>query len=75
MREICRKKTIRRTEGRTLELSAALLCEMPAVPVEAPQACNPPQSYFEKIVPQPFTRLVSTPAIFRPFHTVVDTVS
>ena len=26
-------------------------------------------------LPQPFTRLVSTPAIFRLFHTVVATVS
>lgn len=76
MRDTSRRKTTRRTSLQVFAVGD-IASQMPGGALKAPpQALRTRQvSYLEKIIPQPLTRLVSTPATFRLFHTVVDTVS
>ena len=56
--------------GRNLPVPAAKFAEQLARVLEGMRRLD-----IEQILPQPFTRAVSTPAILKLFHTVVDTVS
>jgi hypothetical protein len=72
VRSILMVRSRRKAASRTMARSAVPSFE--TRPAGAPQD-EEGRGYTANNLPQPFTRHVSTPAIFKLFHTVVATVS